>query len=267
MDIPRIENSELRVHITHSKPIEINDFTSSLNSLGRLYSSFVKRSGEALDSRQAKLYVETVQEGSIVILLQDLVLSSIIPFADNINTIFEFVSFIIKVKDYFLLGKGDKPQLSIQDCNDFNNIFAITAGDNKGITDIGVVDRSNNKYIYTNCTFNYLECNSGQNQMQKEIVYLKSEVPLNMTYKRVLMKVEQMRTNMNKDSGNKAIVDCISKKALPVLFQNDSLKNVILKETNPAKTAYFVDIEVQTISGKTVAYKVLELHDTVPLEE
>lgn len=268
MKVPEPRDTELRIHIKYSKSMEINEFTNSLNSVGSLYSSFVQKHGGSSDMAQAKLYVKSVQEGSIIIILQELISGTIIPFAENVNTIVDFVSFVKSVVNYFIHGKGEKPKLSIQDCQDFNNMFALTAGDNNGLTEIGAINKADNGNIYINCQWNYTESNGGQNQMCKEIERLKSAEPRSDIYTRQLMVIDQMRGDINKDSGNKARIESITKKSLPILFETDELKNQILNtEANPVRKAYFVDVEVQAVNDKLVAYKVLALHDIIDIDD
>lgn len=82
------------------------------------------------------------------------------------------------------------------------------------------------------------------------------------------MIVEQMLRDMTKDTGNKALIESISKKKYPVVFQTDELKRTILNsDSNPVKKAFFVDVEVYTHKNKIVAYKVIELHDVIEIVE
>lgn len=268
MGVPLPSETELRIHIRYSKSIEVNEFANTLNSIGSLYSSFVQKNGGSDEMAHAKLYVRSVQEGSIIIFLQELISGTIIPFVDNVNTIVDFVGFIKSVVDYFIHGIGEKPQLSIQDCQNFNNMFALTAGDNNGLTEIGAVNKADNGNIFVNCTFNYTESNGGQNQINKEIERLKSIAPRSEDYHGVLMIIDQMRGDITKDSGNKAQIDAISKRKYPVVFATDELKKQILDiESNPTKKAFYVDASVQTINDKIAAYKILALHDIIDLQE
>ena len=92
----------LLVHIKPSKPIEINDFTSSLNAVGNLFSSYVQKNGSCDEQARARLYIEKIEEGSIAIYLTELVTATLIPFVENANTIFEFASFLKRTCDYYI---------------------------------------------------------------------------------------------------------------------------------------------------------------------
>lgn len=266
MDIPKPQDTALLIHLKHSKPVEINEFTASLNAVGDLYCSFVRENGGCDEQAQAKLYVEKITEGSIMVYLSELVSANLIPFVENANTIIDFATFLKTVFEYYIHGIGNKPEITIQECRDFGNMLSVVAGDNKGEMEIGAVVKGSNNNILVGCTLNYTDGNAGQNTFKKEEERLRSVAPQSKIYLRQLMVVDQMRRDMTKDSGNKAMVDGISKKKLPVLFQTDELKKEILNsDCNPVKKAFFVDVEVQTANGKMVAYKVIALHDIIDI--
>ena len=125
-------------------------------------------------------------------------------------------------------------------------------------------DKSN---IYYNCTFNFQEGNSAQNQLEKEIKSIKSVQPVTDMYSRQLMTIYQMRSDMETDKGNMAVIDAISKNKMAVVFETDELKEMILhSDSNPTKKAYLVDVVLLTVNGKIAAYKVMALHDVIDLE-
>lgn len=256
------------VHIEHSKPIEINEFTRSLSAIGSLFSSYVKKEGGSKEMAQAKLYVEKIEEGCIDIILVETITASLIPFAENVNTILDFSSYLKKIIEYFTKSTGPKPELDLQEAKDLKDVFAITSGDSKGTTSIGAMVKDNKGNVFNNCTFNFNESNSAQNQIEKAIESYKQTSPAGDVYSRQLMTIYQMRSDMRTDCGNKAVIDAISRRKLGVVFETDGLKEQILhSDENPTKKAFLVDVIVQTSGGKPAAYKVMALHDVVDLEE
>lgn len=258
----------LLFHIEHSKPIEVGDFVTSLNAIGNLFSNFSQNNGDSKDVTQAKLYVEKIEYGCIDIILCETITASMIPFVENVNIILEFASYIKNVLDYYTKGHGEKPGLSIQEGKNFKDLLTITAGDNKGETTIGAINKSDKQQIFNNCTFNFTESNSAQNQLEKGINELKRVESAGEIYSRQLMTIYQMRSDMNTDTGNKAVIDSISNKKIGVVFETDVLKERILhSDLNPTKKAFLVDVIVQTIGGKLAAYKVMALHDVIDLDD
>jgi len=82
------------------------------------------------------------------------------------------------------------------------------------------------------------------------------------------MAFYQTRSNIESEKGNKVIIDDIQKGiATNVFFVNEELKKTILKgEENPNNYLYLVDVKIETVSEKIVAYRVLELHETMLIE-
>lgn len=269
MSTPASKDSALLVHIEHSKPIEMEEFVSSLNALNSLYSSFVKKNGEEKAITRSKLYVEKIEHGCIDIYLCEIVSATLIPFMENANVIFDFASYIKHVYDFFKKGEGQKPELDVQECNNFSNILGIVASDPKGNMSIGAINKADKGHIFNNCTFNFGDSNSTQNQLSKEVEKLKSVEPDNKVYRRVLMGVYQVRSDAGTNTGNKAIIDEIYKgKKIALVFETDELKNTILfSEINPTRKVFQVDVQVQTANDKVVAYKVIALHEIIDLED
>ena len=254
-------------HIEHSKPIEISEFVTSLNAIGNLFSLFAKKNGDCKEAAKSKLYVEKIEEGCIDIILCEIASAGILPFIENMNIILEFSSYIKNVLDFFTKGVGLKPDLDLNECKNFKDLALVTAGDNNGITTIGAINKGDKSNIYYNCTFNFQEGNSAQNQLEKEIKSIKSVQPVTDMYSRQLMTIYQMRSDMETDKGNMAVIDAISKNKMAVVFETDELKEMILhSDSNPTKKAYLVDVVLLTVNGKIAAYKVMPLHDVIDLE-
>lgn len=254
-------------HIEHSQPIEIGDFVRTLNAVSGLFDDFVGVNGGCEDMAKAKLYVEKVEKGSIDIFLCEAASSALIPFADNVNTIIEFAKHIKGIVEYYANGRGEKPDLSARQLKNTHDLFTINAKDIKGKTSICAVDKNDCGNVFHDCQFNYFSSNSGQNVAERDMLELKSGEEAN-TYKRQLMKIYQVRSDMANGTGNKAIIDAISSKKINLCFGSDELKAKILKsDNNPIKKVFLVDVVAQTVSGRLAAYKVIALHDIMDFEE
>lgn len=47
----------LRIHIENSQPVEVADFTKTMNAFGALFASFAQKNGKSKEEANAKLYV------------------------------------------------------------------------------------------------------------------------------------------------------------------------------------------------------------------
>lgn len=261
------KDTALLIKITHSKPIEMKDFVATMNAVGNLFDGFCRNNGDSSEAQKAKLYVQKIEHGSIEIFLTEAVTALALPFMENMNLILEFAEHVKNVIQYYTKGKGEKPELDAKELRQYHDVFAVTAGDNNGQTEIGAVQIGCTGHVFNGCTFNYFEGNSAQNQIQRDEKELREREDTERIYERQLMTIFQMRGNMNTNAGNKAIIDALSKNPLSVVFESDELKRQILNnDNNPTKQAYLVDVVIQTIGGKAVAYKIMALHDIVPLD-
>lgn len=267
MDAPSPTDTALLVHIEHSKPIDLQDFTTSLNSLARLYSSYVRENGGSEWMCKSRLYVRKVEDGCIDIYLCEMVAASIIPYIENVNTILDFASYLKSLVGYLCHGEGVKPNLTADKCNDIEGMFAINVHDQNGETSICATSIKDNTMRFENCTFNFTESNSAQNQVRQERSAIMEAVPTARKFDHQLMTIFQVRGEQDKDKGNKAVIAELSPRRLPLLFNSDELKHDILfSDANPMRKGYFVDGEILVANGKEVAYKITTLHDTIDLE-
>lgn len=256
----------LRIHIKHSQPIEISDFTKTMNGVSGLFSSFAQRNGKSKEEVNAKLYVSRIQQGSIDIHLIEIATAGIIPFMENSNLILDFAKHIKSIYDYYVKGESSRPELSISDLRNIHDLVSVPSNDRKGTMSVQVINGDVDNIIYNGCTFNNTDSNSSQNQVDKEIEQLKKVQSSDDVWERQLMTIYQVRKDGTL-AGNKGVIDAISDKRLGLLFESDELEDKILhSEDNPLRKAYYVDVMILTANGKPAAYKVMELHDVIDLD-
>lgn len=260
-------DTALLFKVTHSKPIEMKDFVATMNSLAYLFEGYAKENADSAEGRKAKLYVKKIEQGCIEVLLQEIVTACALPFMENFNTILGFAGYLRDLVNNTIQGNNET-RLSISELKALSDLFAINAADPQGTTEFSAVSRNEPSIQFNNCTFNFGDSNSAQNQIKRTINQREQEATGEIVYERQLMKIVQLRADMNTNTGNKAIIDALGDKPLPVVFENDDLKFLILSnDNNPTKQAYLVDIVIQSIGGKAVTYKVMALHDIISLED
>lgn len=263
------KDTALLVHIDHTKPIEVKDFIATLNAVGSLYSSYVKKNADCKELTSAKLYVEKIEKGCIDVYLCELASCAIIPFMENANTIFDFAKAIKDVVSYYTSGTGSEPKLSLSELKACKDLFAVSSNDRGGKTTIGAVSKTARGNIYNNCTFNYLDSNSAQNQISRKEAELSAPPEDGEDIRRnQLMTIHQMVGDMTLDKGNKAVIDAITRRKVGLLFDDDEIKNQVLHmDGNPTKKAFYVDVSLMYANGKLAAYRVTRLHDIIDLDD
>lgn len=241
----------LRIHIENSQPVEVADFTKTMNAFGALFASFAQKNGKSKEEANAKLYVSKIIEGSIDIHLVELATMGIIPFVENSNLILDFAKHIKSIYDYYVKGSSFKPELTPADLRNVHDMVSVPANDRNGVMSVQVI-RGN------------VEGNGIQNKSDYEQKEIRSVSDNGDVYKKQLMAIYQVRKG--EGVGNKAIIDAISSKALALLFDSKVLEDEILRsEINPIKSAYYVDVMILTAQGRPAAYKVMALHDIIML--
>jgi hypothetical protein len=84
------QDTKLIIKISNRDPIELVDLTKSLFSLASQFSSYVEKNGTSKEECEARLFVKEIKSGSVIIELIELATAGLIPFAENMNTIYEF---------------------------------------------------------------------------------------------------------------------------------------------------------------------------------
>lgn len=256
----------LKIHITNSKPVDLQTFSNSLSSVSSLFASYANKNGVYTSDAEVGLYVEKVKEGSIELWL-GVGTAAFLAFAENANIIVDFAKHIKVAYDYYTNKSEEKPDMSIDEMKHYHDMLNVVANDNKGDMSMSVFDSVNGGNIFIGCRFDNNESNNIQNKINRAIEQYKSTPPLEEIHTRVVMGIYQLRSDMNVNTGNKAIIDSISKNKVGLFFESDELKlEVLASDRNPINYAYVVDVSVQRLESRIVAYKVLKLHEVIELQ-
>ncbi|WP_312038635.1 hypothetical protein [Alteromonas stellipolaris] len=150
--------------------------------------------------------------------------------------------------------------VSKQDLQDWNKFVEPVAKDNGSQMNTNVSD---NGKVITQFIINSNEANAIQNRIEHMIGGL--DTPEDNIHRRKVMYWYQTKFDPNSDTGNKAIIDDLSKTGLKVIFENNAVKEEMLhvdpKFGKPwQELAYIVDVEVQTVRGIPKMYKVLKYY-------
>lgn len=143
----------LRIHIENSQPVEVADFTKTMNAFGALFASFAQKNGKSKEEANAKLYVSKIIEGSIDIHLVELATMGIIPFVENSNLILDFAKHIKSIYDYYVKGSSFKPELTPADLRNVHDMVSVPANDRNGVMSVQVIRGNVDSILYSGCTF------------------------------------------------------------------------------------------------------------------
>jgi len=265
-NMPEMKEISLLIEIKNKKPLELMDLTKSFVALASQFNSYVSENGDSKVTREAKLFVKEIRTGSIIMELYEIATIGVLPFVENVNTIVGFAGYI-KDAYNFLLGKSDeKPtEFTSNDYRELSQIVNPVANDNASQINISATI---NNHIENQFNISSLEANAVQNVIDKAIKELKVPELANDIKTKVLLKWWQTRTDVKAKAGNKGVIDELSDKPMNITFEDENLNEEMLhKDYNPNETVYVVDVKLQTVSGKLVAYKVVKLHETFEIED
>jgi len=256
----------LIVEINNSKPLELLDLTKSLISLANQFNSYVARDGESKEDREAKLYVKEIRSGSVILELIEFASKTVIPFIENASTIIGFAKHIKSAYDFILGKTTEKPtEFTHNDYRDLSQIVNPVAMDTASQLNINTTINNNIEYhVHINST----EANAAQNLIEKLDAQLKISEPANDTKTKVLLTLFQTRADTKAKTGNKGIIEDLSPKPYNILFENEDINQQMLhQEFNPYEKVFVVDVQVQHVSGKIAAYKIVKFHETFEKED
>jgi hypothetical protein len=108
--------------------------------------------------------------------------------------------------------------------------------------------------------FNSQQANAVQNAAKR---YLGPTLPADQILHDEVLVLDQVRGDLKAKSGDRGLIESITKSPVKLLFTSEEIKKGILDAPeNPFQRAFIVDVEVKTVGGKPALYKVLALKDT-----
>lgn len=255
----QIQDVRLVIKIENKEPIELFDLTKSLVSLATQFNSYVDKHGDTKENKEAKLYVKEIKSGSVIFELVEYATAGLIPFVDNFNTIMGFTKYLKSIFDFFLKQEGEKPEISPSDYKELSAIINPVAKDSGSQYNISTVVNGN---VELHFHVNAVESNAMQNMFKSEIEKSKLPDQIDEVKQSVLLTWFQARNDLNSKIGNKGVIEDLSEKALNITFDSEELKEKMLhSDINPFNMVYVVDVKIQTVQDKPVAYKVVKLHE------
>lgn len=268
------------LRLSTKNPIEIGDFVSEFTSVASQYDKFMRQNYPDL-APEAQVFVKQVKAGSIVATLLPflplIVLGAgheIAQTLEHINAVNEFVRhYGGKVKAYFKKD-GSVTDASRSDLKDFLGTVSAVAKDPDGKAAIeSAVYEDGKQKIRTAFRFTTKEAVRAVEQIERHRERLEHRE--NADYQRVLMVFKQANvkaTPVGKRTGERVVIEGISDQELPLIYASDLAEQRIKHEINEAdenifKKGFDVDVNVQTMGGRPVAYRVTNLHQVIDLPD
>lgn len=253
-------SKKLSITIKNEKPVVLADLTLSLLAFTQQYQQFIEAETAEDYPAATELFIKEVRSGSIIVELVALSMP-IMPLIWEGGPLSEWLKRSKEIVEW-LLGKIQTPpkEITKNDLKQWHSIVNPIAKDNGAQFNINVSD---NGKVITQFFFNSQEANAVQNNIKRQLEDL--ETPNDHIQRRKVMYWYQSRFDVLSHSGDRAIIEDITKKPLKVIFENNAVKEAMLagdqKFDKPwHKLAYIVDVQVQTIEGMPKLYTVLNYY-------
>lgn len=251
-------DQQLIIKLDYTQPIGLSDLSKSLMAFENEFETFVQRHSDPTIPKDLSLKIREIRKGSLIFDIVQFVAGNPLPFievASNIGKFIEHIQTIIEV-----LKNGGEPEASVSEIKNVHQIIDPVAKDGGAQM---IISTGDNSPVTVNYVINNNDANVVQNRASQLLKSLNQPIEAPDEYKSVVLSLEQARNpDAKTDKGNKAKIEEIGKRALNLTFENDHVKDAILSgHDNPFQKAFVVDVKIQTVDGKPIAYKVLGVHD------
>lgn len=255
-------SEKLQITINNIKPVILIDLTMALLGVGQQFERFIENETSEKNHISSELFIKEVRSGSIIV---ELIAQAtpIVPLLWKGGSIEEWMNYVKSVMEW-LSGKVNQPPKDItkQDLEQWNKILEPVAKDHG--SQINFICSNNSGSIVNQVFINSEQANAAQNAISREIKSIKNSSD-QIKHKQV-MTWYQTKFDEKSKTGNKAIIESISKHPLKVIFADNIVKKALMagdsrfdKPWN--ELAYCVDVNVQTIQGIPKAYTVISFYD------
>lgn len=110
-------------------------------------------------------------------------------------------------------------------------------------------------------TINYQEANACDNSARRRLEARDDAEDVRL---KKMLTIERFAKGSQRVC-NAGVVEDISPRAMPLVFNDDAGKDAILHD-DPFNKAFIVDLSVMSARGQVRAYKILKVHESIPLD-
>lgn len=254
-------SNKLEITINNTVPVELTGLTMALLGVSQQYQRFIENEATAQCRAGSELFIKEVRSGSIIVELVAQTLP-VVPLFWQGGSLLEWANHAKSVMEW-LNGKRAQPPKSVtkQDLRQWHNILEPVAKDRGAQMNFSVSEGSQ----VTNQFFITSEgANAAQNAIHREVGRL--EEPADHVERQRVMVWYQTKFDDKSKTGNRAVVESISKAAVKVIFENNAVKKAMLagdpRFDKPwHELAYIVDVRVQTLQGVPKVYTITNYYD------
>ncbi|HEY0112167.1 MAG TPA: hypothetical protein VGB59_03335 [Allosphingosinicella sp.] len=252
------------------RPIQIGDFVSAFTALGNEYERFIRVNRPDL-APEASIYVRQVREGSIEAELIPMAVTGaamMLNAMDQMMILEQFVQLYGGRLKTFFKPQGRLSNATKSELVDFLDQVRAIANDPEGTAEIEAVDyRDGHRKVRAAIKFRTPEARTARAEIVDQQRELQSRSDVD--HERVLMRFVRPSIEdvaLGKRTGERAVIEKVYPKALPVVYASDLAEQRIRHEMlqsheNVFKKLFDVDVNVELRGdGKPMAYRIVALH-------
>lgn len=264
MERPLIDldfSNKLEITINNRKPVVLTDLTMALLGVSQQYHRFIENETAEENQSASELFIKDVRSGSIVVELVTQVMP-VIPLLWVGGSFLEWVNHAKSVIEW-LNGKIATPPKEVgkQDLRQWGNILEPVAKDHGSQMNFTV---SHGGLVINQFIINSEQANAAQNAIRREIGRL--DEPDDHVQRKRVMVWYQTKFDADSPTGDRAVIESISKSPVKVIFENNAVKKAMLGGDIRFKKqwhelAYIVDVRVQTVQGVPKVYTIINYYD------
>ncbi len=264
----------LTLKIDNSQPIELSDFVGAFTSLAREYRSQIRDNPDYEDD--AQIFVKEVRKGSIIADLMPVIASTAPIVAQYADQAWQAIEFVNKWEERISgLIAGNAPKdAQKSDLDTFSNAVAAIARDPDASSTLEAATfEDGERQVRAAFKFNSKQAVAAEKTLKSAYKQLEQEKTDNR--ERVLMiftRSDVKDAPNDKRSGERVVIEEISKKDLAIMYASDLAKERIKHEVREAddnifKKGFVVDVIVVSRNNRPVAYKITEVYEVIDLPD
>lgn len=246
----------LTVTLNYTMPVELADLSTSLGALAHQHQRFAERVGASINGDRIRLYVKGIRPGSIIVELLALA-QTVAPLVEAVNTIVPFAKNVAELLG-FAVGRAPRPPegTTTRDARDLSEFIKPVAGD---LGSSMVIQAHDNARVEVNLRIDSNEANAAQNRLNNWAA--RQQEPVSGIHEHQLFYFARATGDAQRGTGDRGIIERFGKQAVRTRFMTAEAKQLPLQEPLFQKV-YDVDVDVQTVDGKPMLYRILKVHDS-----
>ena len=270
-----MENSPIVLTLTldNSQPIALTSFVKAFTSLADEYRDQVRKNAD-FENEDAEIFVKEVRQGSIIADLIPYAIQALPIIASELDQIYLVVEFVNKWKERLIsLTEGIVPPGSSKsDLKRWMDGVEAIARDPKAKATLEAATFEDGKrQVRAAFTFQSSEAKKIRATASKEIERI--EKSQNTEFTRVLMvftRSDVSNAKIGKRSGERVLVQQIYDRSLALTYGSELAEQRIKHEIresdeNIYKKGFIVDVNVQYVGTRPVAYSIIEVREVIDL--